>query len=253
MTIFREGNTIMKKNKTNNLKKINTLLSVSALMFASSQVQAQDLSITVTNVTQGFYFTPIITAAHTSDNNIFMLGTAATAELQAMAEGGDISSLATLLGNADANINDNPAGGLLAPGVSTNYTLTNDTANTHLSMTAMMLPTNDGFVGLDSWKIPTEAGTYTILLNAYDAGTEANNELIIGGAGGAPNVLGIPAAPGGDAGTGGTGVTNTESNTMVHIHRGALGDDDLSGGKSDLNNSVHRWLNPVAKLTVTIQ
>lgn len=243
----------MKKNKTNNLKKINTLLSVSALMFASSQVQAQDLSITITNVTQGFYFTPVITAAHTNNNNIFMLGTAATAELQAMAEGGDTSSLATLLGNADANINDNPAGGLLAPGVSTTYTLTNDTANTHLSMTAMMLPTNDGFVGLDSWKIPTEAGTYTILLNAYDAGTEANNELIIGGAGGAPNILGIPAAPGGDAGTGGTGVTNTESNTMVHIHRGALGDDDLSGGKSDLNNSVHRWLNPVAKLTVTIQ
>jgi hypothetical protein len=27
----------------------------------------------------------------------------------------------------------------------------------------------------------------------------------------------------------------------------------LDGGKSDLSNSIHRWLNPVAKLTVTIQ
>ena len=31
-----------------------------------------------------------------------------------------------------------------------------------LSMAAMMLPTNDGFIGLDSWEIPSEAGTYTL-------------------------------------------------------------------------------------------
>lgn len=118
-------------------------------------------------------------------------------------------------------------------------------------MTAMILPSNDGFVGLDGWEIPAEAGTYTIMLNAYDAGTEANNELVNGG--GAVGVLGIPAAPGGDSGTNGMGVTDTESNTMIHIHRGSLGDDVMDGGKSDLNNSIHRWLNPVAKLTITIQ
>lgn len=230
---------------------MNTLLSVSALIFASSQVQAQDLSITLTNVTQGLHFTPIITSAHTDDDNIFMLGATATAELQTMAEGGDISGLATILSNADANNNENPAGGLLAPGASTTYMLTNDSANTHLSVTAMILPSNDGFVGLDSWEIPTEAGTYTIMLNAYDAGTEANNELINGG--GTPGVLGIPGAPSGGSGTNGSGVTDTESNTMIHIHRGTIGDDDTSGGTSDLNSSIHRWLNPVAKLTVTIQ
>lgn len=232
---------------------MNTLLSVSALIFASSQVQAQDLSITLTNVTQGLHFTPILTSAHTADDHIFMLGTIATTELQTMAEGGDISGLLTMLSNADANNNENPAGGLLAPGTSTTHMLTNDSANTHLSMTAMILPSNDGFVGLDSWEIPTEAGTYTIMLNAYDAGTEANNELIIGGAGGAPGVLGIPAAPSGGSGTGGTGVTELESNTMIHIHRGSIGDDDVNGGISDLNNSIHRWLNPVAKLTITVQ
>lgn len=241
----------MNTNIKNNLKKMNTLLSVSALIFASAQVQAQDLSITVTNLTQGLHCTPLITSAHTSDNHIFMLGTSATAELQAMAEGGDISSLVTMLSNADANTSENPAGGLLAPGMSTTYMLTNDSANTHLSMTAMILPSNDGFVGLDGWEIPTEAGTYTVMLNAYDAGTEANNELINGG--GAPGVLGIPGAPSGGSGTNGTGVTDIESNTMVHIHRGSIGDDEVSGGKSDLNNSIHRWLNPVAKLTVTIQ
>ena len=242
---------IMKKNINSNLKKVNTLLSISALMFASSQVQAQDLSITLTNTTQGLYFTPVITSAHTSDENIFTLGTSATSELQTMAEGGDISGLVSVLSNADANINENPAAGLLAPGASTTYTLTNDETNTYLSVAAMVLPTNDGFVGLDSWEIPTETGTYTILLNAYDAGTEANDEIINGG--GPLGVAGIPFAPGSDGGTGGTGVTDTESNTTVHIHRGSLGDDDLNAGKSDLDNSVHRWLNPVAKLTVIVQ
>ena len=244
-------NTIMNTNKKTNFKKVNTLLSISAIIFASSQVQAQDLSITVTNLTQGLHFTPIVTSAHTGNDHIFMVGTSASAELQAMAEGGDISGLVTILSNADANTNENPAGGFLAPGTSTTYMLTNDSANTHLSMAAMILPSNDGFVGVDSWKIPTDAGTYTIMLNAYDAGTEANNEIINGG--GAPGVLGIPGAPSGGSGTGATGITDTESNTMVHIHRGSIGDDDMNGGKSDLNNSIHRWLNPVAKFTVTIQ
>jgi len=232
-------------------KNMKTLLTASALAFASSAAIAQDLSITVTNLTQGLHFTPLLTSAHTSDSHIFMVGNVASVELQAMAEGGDISGLVSMLSNADANSSENPVGGLLAPGMSTTYTLTNDSANTHLSMTAMILPSNDGFVGLDGWKIPTEAGTYTIMLNAYDAGTEANNEIINGG--GAPGVLGIPAAPSGGSGTDGMGVTDMESNTMVHIHRGNLGDDDMEGGKSDLNNSIHRWLNPVAKLTVTIQ
>ena len=231
-------------------KRINTLLTVSALAFASSTAIAQDLSITVTNLTQGLHFTPILTSAHTSDNSLFMVGSAATAELQMMAEGGDISGLVSMLSSADANISENPAEGLLAPGMSTTYTLTNDSANTHLSMATMILPSNDGFVGLSGWQIPTEAGTYTVMLNAYDAGTEANNELVNGG--GAPGVLGIPAAPSGGSGTNGTGVTDTETNTMVHIHRGTIGDDDMEGGKSDLNNSIHRWLNPVAKLTVTV-
>ena len=233
-------------------KKITSLLSVSAIAFASSSAMAQDLSIEVTNLTQGLYFTPIITSAHTSENHIFMSGSAATAELQAMAEGGDISGLASILSNADANTNENPAGGLLAPGMSTTYTLTNDSTNTHLSLATMILPSNDGFVGLDSWEIPSEAGTYTINLNAYDAGTEANDEIR---GSGAPGMPGMPVPPplAASYGTNGTGITDTETNTMIHIHRGSIGDDMTDGGKSDVSNSVHRWLNPVAKLTITIQ
>jgi hypothetical protein len=234
------------------IKKLTTVVSVSSLALASFVTQAQDLSITFTNLSQGLHFTPIITAAHTADSHLFMVGEAASDELQMMAEGGDISGLASILTNADANVSENPASGLLAPGMATSYMLMNDAANTHLSLSAMILPTNDGFVGLDGWEIPTEAGTYTVYLNAYDAGTEANDEIR---GSGAPNMAGMPVPPPLEdmIGMNGTGITTTESNTMVHVHRGSLGDDDTMAGNSDLNNTVHRWLNPVAKLTITVE
>jgi hypothetical protein len=114
----------------------------------------------------------------------------------------------------------------------------------------MLLPTNDGFVGLDSAAIPQQKGTYTYVLNGYDAGTEANDELITGG--GAPGAPGIPGAPGMDGGTGGTGVAGPDANPNVHIHRGNIGDTDPLGGMSDVDSSIHRWLNPVATAVVTV-
>lgn len=231
---------------------IRTTLSALAMALASSGAMAQDLSITVTNLTQGLYFTPIISAAHSADDHIFMAGEMATSELQAMAEGGAITELITLMNNADANVEDNPAGGLLAPAMSASFMMSNDEANTQLSLAAMILPSNDGFVGLDSWTIPTEAGTYTVYLNAYDAGTEANDEIR---GSGAPGEAGMPVPPPLEdlIGMNGTGVTTTEANDKIHVHRGNLGDDNMEGGMSDVSNTVQRWLNPVAKLTITVE
>lgn len=231
---------------------MKTKLLTAALLLAvsTSSTYAQQLEITVTNLTQGLYYTPLLVSAHNSDVTLFSLGEVASPELQAMAEGGDISGLSAMLSNANATSIENPAAGLLAPAMSTTTMLDTAEGNNYLSIVAMLLPTNDGFIGLNSWEIPSEVGTYTFTLNAYDAGTEANNEVINGG--GAPGVLGIPADPSGKNGTGATGVTMAEDNNKVHIHRGNLGDDDLSGGKSDLVNSVHRWLNPVARVTVKV-
>lgn len=229
------------------IKTLFTGLAFSALSVAS---QAQQLDITVTNLTQGIHYTPILIGAHSGDMSLFKTGEMASTELQAMAEGGDISGLSEMLSMANADVIENPAEGLLAPTMSTATMLDTTDGNMYLSIVSMMLPTNDGFIGLNSWMIPSEPGTYTIMLNAYDAGTEANDEIINGG--GAPGVAGIPIAPGSDAGTGAMGVTMEESNPYIHIHRGSLGDDDLAGGKSDLDNTVHRWLNPVARVTVVV-
>ena len=225
-----------------------TLMLGSALV--STPVLAQDLDITLTNLTHGTYFTPLLVSAHAGGNHLFQLGTAASANLQAMAEGGDISGLSADMTAVSADVVENPASGLLAPGASTSFMMSTVMGNDHLSITAMLLPTNDGFVGVDSLEIPTTPGTYTFHLNGYDAGTEANDEIVNGG--GAPGTAGIPADPGAANGTGATGVTATEANTTVHIHRGVLGDTNATGGTSDLDSRVHRWLNPVAKLTITV-
>ncbi len=233
-------------------KLIISLLAAGSLgAGAAGASGARNLHIEISNLTNAVYFTPLLVAAHNSAADVFQAGTPASSSLQAMAEGGDLSGLVSDLSAAGANIVENPAGGLLAPGATTSTTLSIDRPNRRLSIVAMLLPTNDGFVGLDAITIPKKKGTYTYNLNGYDAGTEANDEIINGG--GAPGVPGIPADPGGNSGTGASGVTSVEHNATVHVHRGTLGDSDLVGGPSDLDSSVHHWLNPVAKVVVTVQ
>lgn len=233
------------------MKKLIKMSAVALSIMTSTAAVSAELDIKVTNLTNGLYFTPIIIGAHSADATLFDVGMAASPELQMMAEGGDISGLSGILGTVSADINENPAGGLLAPGMSTETMMSTSDGNTVLSLASMILPTNDGFIGLDNWMIPEEAGTYTVYLNGYDAGTEANDEIVNGG--GAPGSPGIPADPTGMGGTGAMGVTMTEATQVIHIHRGNMGDDDMAAGKSDLNNMVHRWLNPVAKVTVTVK
>ncbi len=232
------------------MKKLSKLLTMSAAGLMAMGAQAADLEIKITNLTQGVYFTPFIIAAHSDDANMYQVGMAASTELQAIAEGGDISGMSTLLTGISADIVENPAEGMLAPGASTETMLMSADTNTVLSLVSMLLPTNDGFVGLDSWSIPSEAGTYTMYLKAYDAGTEANDEIVNDG--GAPGTPGIPKDPGMKNGTGAMGVTDMEETQVVHIHRGVIGDTDDMGGYSDLDSTAHRWLNPVAKITITV-
>lgn len=233
------------------MKKTFSSLLITGSLLLSPPLLARDISVEVTNLTNATYFTPLLVAAHSKRTHLFEVGSAASLNLQAMAEGGDTSGLVAEIEATGGEYDDNPAGGLLAPGASAAAKLDiggRDTSN--LSVVAMLLPTNDGFVGLDGLRIPTRKGTYTFYLKAYDAGTEANDEIINGG--GAPNVLGIPADPGGNAGSGGVSSVGPDHNPTVHIHRGVVGDDDPTGGISDLDSRVHQWQNPVARVVITV-
>ncbi len=231
-------------------KTIATALLAAAA--ASPSAYATDFNVRITNLSNAIYYTPFLVAAHPAGTSLFQVGQPASAGIQAMAEGGDISGLVTDLTGLGATIAENPAGGLLAPAASTDVDLNTDgTANELLTIVAMLLPTNDAFAGLNAIQIPTDPGTYTYDVPAYDAGTEANDELLTGG--GAPGAPGMPADPGGLAGTGGTGAAGPDANNTVHIHRNTIGDTDPNGGASDLDSRVHRWLNPVIRVTVTVR
>ncbi len=225
---------------------------VAASLLAGSLADAAQFNVRIVNLTNGIWYTPFLVVAHPDGSSLFTVGQPASASLQAMAEGGAIAGLVADVTAIGATFAEDPAGGLLPPAMSANVDLNTDgTANTLLSVVAMLLPTNDAFAGLNSVAIPTDPGTYVFDVPAYDAGTEANDELITGG--GMPGVAGIPADPGGFSGTGGTGAAGADANTNVHIHRNTLGDTDSAAGASDLDSRVHRWLNPVVRVVVTVQ
>ena len=227
------------------LKKI----AMAMALMAAGTAHAAEVMVSITNLTQGISFTPLLVAAH-GGSALFNAGQLASPALQKMAEGGDIADLSAAL--VGASKVENPAAGLLKPGMSAMATVMSSATNTHLSIVGMMLPTNDGFIALNNWAIPTMPGTYQVMLNAYDAGTEANNEIR---GGGAPGVAGFPV-PGpldSEVGHNGTGIPGVTAEGYVHIHRGLLGDMDMNAGASDAQSARHRWLNPVARVTVTVK
>jgi len=232
---------------------VKTLLAGAIGCAMSIPAMAAEFSVEVVNLTRGIYFTPIMVAAHTPDAKLFESGQPASTELAQMAEGGNLAGVTSVLTSIGATQAANPAEGLLAPGASATAELNTDaaTGNTVLSVVAMMLPTNDGFIGLNSIAIPTEPGRYVFNVNGYDAGTEANDELVGSGAPGEP---GFPVPPliSDVPGENGTGISASAEN-YVHIHRGVIGDTDPTGGVSDIDSVVHRWLNPVARVIVTVK
>jgi hypothetical protein len=234
------------------MKKITWAATVAATLFTMQTASAVDFNVQITNLSNGIYYTPFLVAAHPDGTSLFTVGQPASASLQAMAEGGDISGLSADAQAMGATVAENPAMGLLAPATSTNVDLNTDgTSNDRLTVLAMLLPTNDAFAGLNAIAIPTTPGTYVYDVPAYDAGSEANDELLTGG--GMPGVPGMPGDPGGTTGMNGTGAAVADANPNVHIHRGSLGDTDATGGTSDLDSRIHRWLNPVIRVVVTVR
>lgn len=209
---------------------LGTSLSI-ALLSATSNASASDdvYHVTITNLTASINFTPFIAASHRNGVEIFNAGHAATAEMTAIAEGGNTAPLTATLG-ANNRVKDiQNTAGLLGPGQSVEITLSAKKGAKYISLASMMLPTNDGFVGLSNVRAPKE-GTRTYYSPGYDAGTETNDELCVNIPG--PTCGGTPASPE-DHGEG-----------FIHVNRGIH-------GVGDLNPHQYDWRNPVAKITIT--
>jgi hypothetical protein len=190
--------------------------------------------VTVTNVTRGQTFTPILVATHTAGIRLFELGQPASPELATLAEEGDTAPLAARLSGMRGVKDVVSSGALLPAGGSVTIRVKTEGAFDHLSMAAMLIPTNDGFFALNGVEGPRGPRSTTHRSPAYDAGSEVNDELCA-------SIPGPFFAECGGPGGGGMPIGGEEGD--VHIHAGIHGIGDLVAADRD-------WRNPVAHISI---
>lgn len=191
--------------------------------------------VTITNITPALQFTPILAATHQRGLSYFELGEAASDEMALLAEDGNVGPLLDSILETGkvfdtANSADflPPGPPLLFAGDTVTLEITAKRRARFLSLAAMLLPTNDSFVAIDSVRLP-RSGSITVFARGYDAGSEPNDELCANIPG--PTCNGTGASP--DAGGEG----------FVHVSNGIHGQGDLSA-------AVYDWRNPVARIVI---
>ena len=208
-------------------------LAVSAAALADDDQTSRRFEVTVTNLTRGQQFTPILVATHKESIKLFRLGAPASPELATLAEEGNpVPLAATLRALPDAGqvVTGN---GLTNPGATTTLVVEGRGGFDHFSVAAMLIPTNDGFFAVNGVPLPRGSETLTLTAPAYDAGSERNDELCASIPG--------PFFPECRGSGGGARVGGGEG--YVHIHAGIHGVGDFAAANRD-------WRNPVALITV---
>ncbi|WP_456406764.1 spondin domain-containing protein [Thiolapillus sp.] len=210
----------------NHKLRISALL---ALSLAAASALADDYQVTITNLTQAQSFTPVLLASHKSGYPVFTPGQAASSDLEAVAEGGDIGPLLATL-DASGDVHETVASdGLLGPGQSVTLMLDGSKKYRYLSLVSMLIPTNDAFIGVSGIRMPKKKNNPTmVFVPAYDAGTEMNDELCV-------NIPG-PVC-------GGAGMSAESGEGFISVHPGIHGVGDLTAGTYD-------WRNPAALVKI---
>lgn len=203
--------------------------------FASADDRHQRVyEVTITNLSKASQFTPILAATHRPSLAMFKVGEAPSAGLALMAEDGAVSLLETeltatggVLDTANsADVLGSPP--LLFAGKSVKLRLTTDGRRARLSMAAMILPTNDSFMALNSVELP-DNGTVMYTAVGYDAGSEPNDEWCANIPG--PTCGGAGASP------------DASGEGFVHVANGVHGIGDVAVETYD-------WRNPIARVEV---
>ena len=187
--------------------------------------------VKITNLTPGQQFTPVLAATHRSSASFFLPGTRASSELRTLAEGGDVAPLMALLNGRSSFMDVTASAGLTGPGATAMVTVMAAGSFDRVSLAAMLIPTNDTFVGLNT-ALPEAGELKVAYAYAYDAGTERNDEECASIPG--PNFPEC-AGPGGGATVG-----NGEGHVV--ISSGISGLRDFGPDRD--------WRNPVARVTI---
>jgi hypothetical protein len=188
----------------NYLQTKHTLLAAGLFLPLITSAQAVSLRITV-EAPSNVGLAPALLAFHDGSVDFFDTGSNASAGLESLAEVGDTSVLqGSLAASVDAITIAN--GGPFLPGSSNTMDLTINDANTNLSFAAMILPSNDWFIGnnasLDISSLVGAANGTSLSFDfgrVYDAGTELEDFAFSPGNG----IIGIDtmSTPGGGTST----------------------------------------------------
>jgi hypothetical protein len=201
------------------------VVMVGAALPAAAQYSA---TVYITNLSQQIISPPVV-ASHTWKVTIFAPGQPASSDLAALAEDGDGSGLVDLLSGHGEVFDVAAATGPILPGETAVLQLQFRGKFNHFSAVGMLVTSNDAFFGLNSYFIDPSQKVHRTVAPAWDAGSEANNELCDF----------IPGPP-----CGNPFMRDTDgAEGFVSIHSGIHGTGDL------LPNEW-AWQNPVVEIAV---
>lgn len=203
-------------------------------------ISEQEFEITLTNLTAGEpgmggqIFSHPIFATHAAGLKLGEIGSEASQQMVALAEGGDVSGILELASVVGAN--SVVADGVVIPDGSVTVKITGNAINSSLSIASMLVSTNDAFILATDVPLYDEAGmplSTTLELMSYDAGSENNTEL----ASDIPGPLGLDA----DADPPESNERSPEGG-VITPHPGIQGVGDVS--------EAFAWTEPTATLTI---
>ncbi|MEA2080814.1 MAG: spondin domain-containing protein [Pseudomonadota bacterium] len=216
----------------NLLKNTMKPLIAACLIAGSISSLANDkgmFEVTVTNITGGEIFTPVMVASHRYGQKLFTTGEPASTELEMLAEGGDTGPLSDKL-IAEGALDVVTSDGVLPPGQSVTLRVRADKRHDHVSVASMLVPSNDTFFAVNGIHGPMERRELTLTVPAYDAGTEDNDELCA-------SIPGPPTVCAGEGYSAGGGEGYVYISPGIH-------------GQGNLTPSIYDWRNPVAKISI---
>lgn len=170
-------------------------------LIVAKPVRAAGLLVTIENLqpSGGYYFTPVWLGLHDGGFDLFDIGSAASPELEAIAEEGNVAPLGTLFSSMTNGTGSSRQGAVVtSPGgfpgapvfdpgesVSQMIDVIDPQATRYLSFASMLIPSNDTFFGNSEpmgYAIFNADGTFSGPLTIdimgsglYDAGTEVNS------------------------------------------------------------------------------
>ncbi len=200
--------------------------------------------VTITNYTGGQPFTPPLVATHEKQVNIFTVGTAASFGAKEIAENGNLGPMLGRLQSDDAFSDVQVVTGVagpLVPGEAVTFTITAGRRARWISFMSMLICTNDGFTGVDSFVLPPRVGqTKEKETRAYETHTEINTERFAHMVPPCPALTGFPSSAPGM----GTSHPDLLETGVIQMHPGIT-------GSADLDPSVHGFSPPLSQIRIT--